>query len=110
MRLGYGGRGITVGGQGALEISEGVFVVFEALVEVGFAEEAGLLVGDVSEGVVELSYTAGGQLEVVHFRLDVGCGRTYRDFIRVVLLCTFLQSFRAVEKQVSAKRRHCGYV
>ncbi len=82
VRLGYGGRGITVGGRGALEISEGVFVVFQALVEVGFAEEAGLLVGDVSESVGELSYTAGRQLEVLQARWGMRTdGLTVTSFV-----------------------------
>ena len=34
--------------RGAVEVLQGILVVFQALVEDGFAEEAALLVGDVS--------------------------------------------------------------
>lgn len=55
MCLGYPGGGMNVVGIGVLEVLQGVFVVFQALVNVGFAEKADLFVGDVSEGVMELS-------------------------------------------------------
>ena len=58
MRFGDAGWCINFVGDGALEAVQGVLVVFYALVEDVFAENAGLLVGDVSQGVVELSRAA----------------------------------------------------
>lgn len=46
---------MSVVGIGVLEVLQGVLVVLQALINVGLAEKADLFVGDVSEGVVELS-------------------------------------------------------
>lgn len=46
---------MSVVGIGVLEVLQGVLVTLQALIHVGFAEKADLFIGDVSEGVMELS-------------------------------------------------------
>ena len=61
MCFGFGGCGLDRVDGVVLKMEEGDLVVFYALVDMGFAEEADLFAGDVSKGVVELSDAAESQ-------------------------------------------------